>query len=293
MSNKNSYLVVGGDSLVGGGLTRALESRGLPTRTTTRRPEQIGGNRILLDFEKPETYTVPDDVTYAFVVAAATDYTRCETDPMARVINVELIPNLVESLLAQGIFVAFVSTNSVFGGERPWPHEDAPHAPGIAYAQQKADGEAVIVAAAERNGTTERLAIVRLTKILERDTPPIPTWLEMWERGELVTPFADLIFAPMSVKFVGESLATLGESRVSGNLHLSGAENVNYVTFAGAIADRLGIDRALIGETTATEKGVHIAFKPTYSGLGMERTTELTGVTPQPLADAIADVFGD
>ena len=293
LSKENTYLVVGGDSLVGGGLMRALERRGLPALTTTRRPGQVTDQKILLDFENPKTFSVPDSVDYAFVVAAATNYDRCEADPLAYTINVELIPRLVETLLEQGVFVAFVSTNSVFGGEQPWPHEYAPHEPGIAYAKQKSQGEQHIRSTAERLDATDRLAIVRLTKILERSTSPIPSWIETWERGEVVHPFADLIFAPMSVHFVGEALVSVGESRAAGHLHLSGSENVDYVAFAKAIADETGVDHALIGRTTASDKGVHIAFKPTYSGLGMERTTALTGLVPQPLMSAIRDIFSN
>jgi dTDP-4-dehydrorhamnose reductase len=108
-----------------------------------------------------------------------------------------------------------------------------------------------------------------------------------------VSPFEDLIFAPISVKFVGEALATICEKRVAGNLHISGAENVTYVEFANALARRLDVDTSLIGATTATAKGVNIAFKPRFSGLGMTRTTELTGVRPQPLDRLIDDIVED
>jgi dTDP-4-dehydrorhamnose reductase len=94
----------------------------------------------------------------------------------------------------------------------------------------------------------------------------------------------------MSVQFVGEALATVGEKRVSGNLHLSGAENISYVDLAMALAARLGINPSLIQPTSATAKGIHIAFKPRFSGLGMERTTRLTGVCPQNLEAVVADI---
>ena len=35
------------------------------------------------------------------------------------------------------------------------------------------------------------------------------------------------------------------------------------------------------------EKGIHIAFKPSFSGLGMKRTTELTGIKPQGINDVV------
>lgn len=293
MTASGGFLVVGADSLVGRGLAGALRRRRKPLIASTRRKETLDGERVFLDFESPDPFRLPRGIDYVFVVAAATNYDRCETDPLAQRINVELIPKLVASLLAQEAFVTFISTNSVFGGERPWPAEEDPHAPGIAYARQKSEGEAAIRAAAAALRAMDRLNVVRLTKILDRSTPPIPDWLAAWRRAEAIRPFEDLVFAPMSVRFVGEALATIGERRIAGNLHLSGAENVSYVDFAHAIATRLGVDHGLIIPTTATERGVRIAFKPRYSGLGMQRTAALSGVAPQPLGGVVNDLFAD
>ncbi len=291
MTFKGGFIVVGGDSLVGGELVRVLERRAHPAFGSTRRRDTVGGRRVFLDFESEGAFRAPSGVDYAFLVGAATNYERCESDPSAWRINVESIPRLAASLLEQGVFVTFISTNSVFGGERPWPHEDDAHAPGIAYARHKAEGEKAINAAAQRLKATDRLNIVRLTKILGPDTSPLPAWFAAWNHGETVQPFTDLIFAPMSVRYAAESLATIGEKRIAGNLHLSGAENVTYLNLADCLAERSGIDRRLIAPTTATEKGVNILFKPRFSGIGMRRTTELTGLAPQSLRNAVDDLI--
>jgi len=293
MTDKNGFLVVGGDSLVGGGLFRALKRRGHRVLASTRRRDTLDAQRVYLDFESETPFQVPRGIQYAFLVAAATNYGRCEKDPLAHRINVELIPRLVASFLEQCLFVTFISTNSVFGGERAWPHEEDPHAPGIAYAKQKSEGEKVIRASAQRLNALDRLNIVRLTKILNRDTPPLPAWFSAWKRDEMVQPFSDLVFAPMSVRFVGQALATIGEKRIAGDLHFSGAANVTYVDLAIALAERLNIDPTLISPTTAVEKGVNIPFKPRYSGLGMRRTTELSGIMPQTLAGIADDLLGE
>lgn len=290
MTGNPGYLVVGADSLVGGGLLRALQRRGHRAIASTRRRDTVNEQRIFLDFEDESPFRMPAGYGYAFVVAAATNYERCEKDPLAHRINVELMPKLVTSLLDQDVHVSFVSTNSVFGGERPWPHENDPHAPGIAYAKQKSAAEAAIRAAIRGTQSEKRFNVVRLTKILARDTSPLPAWFAAWRRGEPVQPFADLVFAPMSVRFVGESLAALGELRLTGNLHLSGAENVSYVELARSLARRLGIAEKLIAPTTAKEKGINIPFMPRYSGIGMQRTTELSGLHPQPLDDVANDL---
>ena len=286
----SGFLVVGADSLVGGGVLRALERRGHAAYASTRRSASVGGRRVFLDYDVEPVPELPAGVDYVYLIAAATNYERCEKDPAAARTNMESIPRLAAALLERGTFVTFISTNSVFGGERPWPREDDPHAPGIAYARHKHEGEKAIVAAARRLGAQSRLNIVRLTKILSHETAPLPAWFDAWARGEAVQPFSDLIFAPMSVRFVGESLATIGEKRIAGTLHLSGAENVSYGDLARELAAAAGIEQRLIAPTTATEKGVHILFKPRYSGIGMQRTSQLTGLAPQPLKDVVADL---
>jgi dTDP-4-dehydrorhamnose reductase len=289
----SGFLVVGGDSLVGAGLVRTLARRGHRVFASTRRRDTLTPERIFLDFESAQSFRVPAGIDYAFVIAAATTYVRCETDPLAKVINIELIPRLVGALLEQGVFVTFISSNLVFGGQRPWPHEDDSHAPGIAYAWQKSEGEARIRTVADRVGASEQLNIVRLTKIMNASVPPLPAWFTEWNCGRVIEPFSDLIFAPMSVSFVGEALATIGERRVAGNLHLSGAANVTYVEFAHALARRLGVATALIQPTTAVAKCVNIPFKPRFSGLGMTRTTQLIGCKPQQLDQVVDDLAAD
>jgi len=287
----DTYLVVGGDSLVGRGLVHALIQRGKNVYSSTRRRDSVNARRVYLDFERNDDFELPRDVSYVFVVAAATNYQRCEKDPLAYKVNVELIPRLVASLLAKGIFVTFISTNSIFGGEIPWPNEDSPHYPSIPYAIQKDQAESLIKSSAIQLNAELRLNIVRLTKIMARNVPPLPSWFDAWERGETVHPFSDLIFAPLSIQFVSKALSIIGEQRVPGNLHLSGSDNVSYADFALYLGKAIGINPRLITPTTATAKGIDIAFKPSFSGLGMVRTEALTGLQSQKLADVVSDLL--
>lgn len=166
MRERSAFVVVGADSLVGGALLKSLDRRGHQAYGTTRRLASLGTQRLFFDFEAAQAFKVPPDAGYAYVVAAATNYDRCERDPKARVINEELTPRAVAKLLSQGLFVTFISTNSVFGGDLPWPQEDSPHAPQIPYAAQKSRAEEAVRTAARNLRAESRLNIVRLTKIL-------------------------------------------------------------------------------------------------------------------------------
>ena len=143
---------------------------------------------------------------------------------------------------------------------------------------------------AEELDVKDNLNVVRLTKILGISTSPLPGWIDTMERGDVLRPFADLSFAPMSVRFTAESLAEIGRHRFAGNFHISGANNVDYDEFSRVFADSLGFESVVIEPTTSVEMKVNIPFKPRYSGIGMARTTVLTGLKPQTLEALMVDL---
>lgn len=291
--DKDTYLVVGGDSLVGAGVISALKRRGKTVTTTTRKKDTVGPGRLYLDFESWSDFRIPSECSFVYLVAAATSLAGCETDPRYEAINTDFIPKLISSFLSRGLFTCFVSTNSVFGGQKAWPKEDDEHQPGFAYSRQKSVAESRIRQFAREHGVENLLSIVRLTKTIDHTVPPIPAWVSAWKAGKPVEPFTDFIFAPMSVRYASEAFATFGELRTAGNLHLSGAANISYYDFALAMAERLHVKPHLISASTATEKGVSLLFKPRYSALSMDRTTALTGIKPQPLDGVISDLMSE
>ncbi len=282
-------LVVGGDSFLGKTLASSLIADGHYVVTTTRRPEEVDGSKILLDLAILPT-ELPTGFDHVILLAGIWNYQACETSADAWLVNVENMSKLSAQFVEQGSFVTFVSSNTVFGGERPWCHEDDDHTPQFAYAKHKAAGEAAIIEAVTAVKGIQRLNIVRLTKILSIDTPPLPSWLEDFEQGKVVTPFADLIFAPISVEFAASGVAKVSLSREPGNFHLSGSENINYVEFSRKLAEQFGFPLDLIEATTSQEKGVSIPFLPKYSGLGMERTQSVLGITPQTIGSVFDDL---
>ncbi|MET1027300.1 MAG: sugar nucleotide-binding protein [Dongiaceae bacterium] len=281
------FLIVGGDSLVGGSLLAALRDRGHKAIGTTRRTGISDAGRLHLEIRRVTKADLPSNIDHVYLVAAISNYGQCETDPAAWPTNVEAIPRLAGFFLEQGARVTFISTNMVFGGGRDWPGEDDSHHPTIAYARQKVAGEAAIRDIAMRLGASERLNIVRLTKVVGPDTSPFPDWLSALDRDQPIKPFSDLNFAPMSLDYVGRSLAWLGEKWVPGNLHLSGAENVDYASFARRLVAALGKPGTLVQPATSTEMGVKLVIRPLCAGIGMARTQQLAGLQPEPQDDVI------
>tara|TARA_B100000315_G_scaffold255777_1_gene300039 strand:+ start:127 stop:1044 length:918 start_codon:yes stop_codon:yes gene_type:complete len=287
---QSNFLVVGADGFLGSRLVSQLIQQGHNVTGTTRRRGAVAPDRVFLDLNEPENFKISDNVECVFILAGITNYGHCETDPDAWKVNVEGIPYLASCFLKAGVFVIFISTNSVFGGDQPWPGEDDPHHPKIAYSRQKSASEVAIRSQAEKLDRLELLSIVRLTKILAASTSPFPQWFAAWKSAQVVTPFSDLIFAPISLDFAAKKLGVLGESPVPGNLHLSGEDNITYFDFAKAVGKRMGVPDSLIEPTTSVEMGVKVLFLPQYSGISMKRTSELTGIFPESLESVAAFV---
>jgi dTDP-4-dehydrorhamnose reductase len=133
-------------------------------------------------------------------------------------------------------------------------------------------------------------AIVRLTKVLAPDTSPIASWREAIARGGRISPFSDMMFAPISLRYAARNLCRIALSRCCGNFHLSGAADVSYVDFARRYVAAHDGDAALIVPTTSTQAGVDLLFNRRYSALGMSRTQETVGISPQDLDEVISDL---
>lgn len=132
-------LVIGGGGLLGGKLVLHLRGAGHHVTATTRHADQVSDSRLFLDMLSPRAFEFPDGVTFdaMYLVAAVTGIMRCETDTRTWQVNadapVELARKVQFMRLADRPHIVFVSSDAV---------EQAPQ---LAYAQQKAYAESIIL----------------------------------------------------------------------------------------------------------------------------------------------------
>jgi dTDP-4-dehydrorhamnose reductase len=284
-----ALLIVGADSLVGAALVQASRSAGRRCYATTRRADTVSCERLFLDLSEPAAFCPPEDADTAILCAGITPYGKCETDPAAYAINVCGPARLAGALADAGLFVIYLSSNTVFGGERAFCNEHDALSPRFAYAAQKAQAEAAL--SETLSARAQHFSIVRLTKVLAVDTPPLPDWRRELAAGRVIHPFTDLIFAPISIHFAAQSLLTIAAARRPGRFHLSGKENLSYADFALQMAAAMGLPSKLVQPTTAQAAGVKIAFQPRYSALGMAITQTELDIAPQPADSVVADLL--
>lgn len=283
-------LIVGGDSFLGKHLFTELTNNGVAVQKTTRREENLDNDTIFLDLLKfDDRFETESDIV--ILLAGVWNYQKCQNTSESKLVNVEITEKLATHLLTKGKKIVLISSNTVFGGERPWCNENDDHSPLFKYAEHKSEAEQRIERVSIDLNCHEKLTIIRLTKLLSIETSPIPSWINNLENKKQITPFKNLVFSPISVSFATRNVANIALSEHFGRFHLSGDDNINYVAFSEMLADRFGFDSNLIVPTTSYETGIDIPFLPKYSGLSMNRTEKLLGIKAQNINEVLDDLY--
>lgn len=284
MSALQRWMVVGGDGLVGKHLMGVARSVDRVLLGTGRRS---AGEGLTLDLERDDFSAAlswaPD---VAFLCAAVTSMQQCRDDP-ARThrINVENTVKLAAGLLAQGCFVIFLSSNTVFDGLVERPAESEPYQPVTEYGRQKVAAESALRALP---GAAERLAIVRLSKVVVPYAGLPQAFLESLRTREPLHAFSDLMIAPVSLAYVGNGLLAIASRRESGVFHLSGQSELSYSDCAFKMARYAGLNQDLVVAVHSSSTTVEVLFRPEFPALGMPATQDILGIAPEPIEDVLA-----
>lgn len=271
-------LIVGGDGLIGAALTSELRRAGVHVLRTTRRPD-VDGLRLDLTRD-PATVVLPEAVDVAFLCAAQSRLQDCAVDPVGtQLVNVDHTVQLAARLVAAGAFVVFVSTTQVFDGSQPGRHPLDVTCPVTEYGRQKAAAEAALLGL-----LGERVAILRLTKVIGPGMPLLWGWAQALRRGEPVHPFADAFMAPVPLSCSVQALQLLANRRAAGLWHLSATRDIPYAAAARYLGKRVGARPELVQPVPAAASGV---VPPRHTTLDASGLCAL-GVTIPGIWSAIA-----
>lgn len=271
------FLVIGSDKGIGLALYDEIAGHHSAVIRTTRRQDREG---LLLDLAHlPENLSFGQEFSCAFICAAISSFADCELDPKGTFkVNVDGMLAVARVLLEKGCFVVFLSSSSVFDGSKPWSDEYSPRSPSTEYGRQKAIAEERLL---EMDKGRERVAIVRLTKVLTGTTPVVARFTNQIQNGHSFEAFSDLRFSPVSMSYAVESLLKIAMQKTSGIYHLSGEVELSYAELARMMALKMKADPGIVRE--AGSSGTLVYFKPEFPGLGMIRTKEIAGLNPEPI----------
>ena len=283
------FLIVGGDSEIGGAAYRAMKAQGKSVAATTRRSERVALDRPILDLAAPLDGWVPPPGTQAVCLCAAiARLVACANDPEGSAhINVVQTLALGERLLAQGIAVLFLSTNQVFDGRTPHERAEAPHSPVSEYGRQKARAETALLRRMESGAP---VAILRLAKVMSDTMPLIGGWIKDLTAAKPIWAFNDLALAPTPTDLVCNAIATLLQNRARGIFQLTGPRDVTYADIGRFLAVHIDADQKLVNETNARAAGLPEGATPLHTTLDSSLLRDHYGLEVPDVWDVVQRV---
>jgi len=177
--------------------------------------------------------------------AALANLEECEKHPdQAQILNVDLPRELAEACAKQKTKFIHLSTDAVFDGtkEGMYTEEDEPSPPGV-YSQTKLDSE-YAVQEANPDAIIARVNFFGWSLSGHRSLSEF--FVNNLSEGRPVKGFTDVVFCPMWVNHLAQTLIAMLEKDVQGLYHVVGAQPMNKYQFGVEVAKKFGLRESLI-----------------------------------------------
>ena len=193
-------------------------------------------------FEATLDSTQPD---WVINCAALANLEECERHPdQAKILNTGLPAELAVACAKRNIKFVHLSTDAVFDGtkEGMYLEEDVPSPPGV-YSQTKLAGEYAVLDA-NPNAIIARVNFFGWSLGGRRSLGEF--FVNNLSEGRNVNGFTDVIFCPMWVNHLSQTLLEMLEKDLHGLYHVVGAQAMSKYQFGVEVARKFGLRESLI-----------------------------------------------
>lgn len=228
--------------------------------------------------------------------AAATDVDACERDREgARRINAEAPGRIARLCAVRGARMVHIGTDYVFDGslDRAYTEEDQPR-PLSHYGATKLEGDREVLAASPDH------CVVRVSWVFGPDKP---SFVDAIVRRALTSPEAAAVHDKTSAPSYTEDMALwlaefLKPSLPGGVYHLCNGGSCSwrdYGEYALECAKKNGIPvlTTTVAPLKLSDMKNFVAVRPPRTPLDTAKFTRITGITPRPWREAVAEYFKD
>jgi dTDP-4-dehydrorhamnose reductase len=177
--------------------------------------------------------------------AALANLEECEKHPgQARILNTELPRGLAAACAERNIKFVHLSTDAVFDGtkEGSYSEEDIPNPQGV-YSKTKLDGEHAVFEA-NPQAIIARVNFFGWSLGGKRSLGEF--FFKNLSEGKNVNGFTDVIFCPMWVNHLAQTLIAMLEKDLHGLYHVVGAQPMSKYQFGVEVARKFGLRESLI-----------------------------------------------
>lgn len=187
--------------------------------------------------------------------AALANLDECEKHPgQAKILNADFPAELAATCAKRNIKFIHLSTDAVFDGtkEGPYTEEDTPDPQGV-YSQTKLKGE-IAVQEANPQAIIARVNFFGWSLGGHRSLGEF--FVNNLSEGKNVNGFTDVIFCPMWVNHLAQTLLAMLEKDLHGLYHVVGAQPMNKYQFGVDVARKFGLRESLIAPQSVEKSGL-------------------------------------
>jgi dTDP-4-dehydrorhamnose reductase len=187
--------------------------------------------------------------------AALANLEECEKHPeQAKTLNTNFPAELARACAKRNIKFVHLSTDAVFDGtkEGSYSEEDSPNPQGI-YSQTKLEGERA-VQEANPQAIIARVNFFGWSLGGRRSLGEF--FVNNLSEGKNVNGFTDVIFCPMWVNHLAQTLIAMLEKDLHGLYHVVGAQPMNKYQFGVEVARKFGLRESLIAPQSVERSGL-------------------------------------
>lgn len=278
-------VLIGGDGLLGSAFRQAWSGH--------RAYEIKEFPRAELNLTRPDQIQQTLDHTPFDLLINAAAYTQvddAEVQPdLAMAVNARAAGALAELCAARGARMVHFSTDYVFDGlkTRPYTENDPPNPLGT-YGRSKAEGEALVAAASPQH------LIIRLAWLFGPGRDAFPEWvLHQALRHDEIRVVSDKTGTPTYSMDVPGWVKALLSGPASGLVHLVNGPPCSWLEYAQGVLHAASARGWPLRTTEITPVPLSslpglTATRPVQSALDTSHFTRLTGITPRPWTEAMA-----
>jgi len=228
MSSSEKILIVGIDSQIGSALKDYLIDKKIQVYGTTRKINRLNENVFYFDLENPSFELFTMHFTFMVICAANTNIEECESNPLkCKTINVDNTIDLIDKSNINVDFILYLSSSAVFDGRRQFYNPSDEPFPTNLYGKFKTQVENYLIA-----NFKDKSCILRLTKVISKNTPFIERWMNELREGKDIVAFTNKFISPVDIADVVKSIYLLILEKVPGIFHFGGIEEISYSEYA-------------------------------------------------------------
>ena len=177
--------------------------------------------------------------------AAIANVDQCEADPdLARRVNAEVPERIAAACASLGTRLIQISTDAVFDGTKPGSYvETDDPAPAGVYAATKCAGESSVLRV-NPGAIVARVNFYGWSLSGQRSLAEF--FVNNLSNGKAVDGFTDVVFCPMYVRHLADTLVRMLQANLHGIYHVVGPKRMSKFAFGVAIARTFGFADNLI-----------------------------------------------